>query len=117
MFSWYQRAAKCYVYLSDVSTKKRKLGDEEPQNTWEQAFRKSRWFTRGWTLQELLAPASVQFFCERGNRLGDKQSLEQLVHEITEIPVLALRGSALSQFSAEQKFGWAKNRRTTREED
>jgi hypothetical protein len=117
MFRWYQQAAKCYVYLSDVSTKKRKLGDEEPQNTWEQVFRKSRWFSMGWTLQELLAPASVEFFCERGNRLGDKQSLEQLVHEITEIPILALRGSTLSHFSAEQKLGWAKSRRTTREED
>jgi hypothetical protein len=117
MFRWYQRAAKCYVYLSDVSVRKRKIGDEEPRDSWEQAFRKSRWFTRGWTLQELLAPTSVQFFCERGSRLGDKQSLEQQIYEITEIPILALRGSALSQFSAEQKFGWAKNRKTTREED
>ena len=84
---------------------------------WEQAFRESKWFTRGWTLQELLAPASVQFFSKEGELLGDKQSLEQCVHEITEIPILAIRGSDLSQFSAEQKFGWAKNRKTTREED
>ncbi len=76
MFRWYQRAAKCYVFLSDVSTRKRKRGDE---NTWEQAFRKSRWFTRGWTLQELLAPASVEFFSKEGNRLGDKLSLEQQI--------------------------------------
>jgi len=117
MFRYYQHAANCYVYLSDVSTRKREMGDEEPQDTCEQAFRESRWFTRGWTLQELLAPASVQFFSKEGVRLGDKQSLEQRIHEITEIPILALRGSTLSQYTAEQKFGWAKSRQTTREED
>lgn len=111
MFRWYQRAEKCYVYLSDVST------NENLLETWKEAFQESRWFSRGWTLQELLAPASVQFFSEGGSQLGDKQSLEQQIHEITEIPILAFRGSALSQFSAEQKFGWAKNRMTTREED
>jgi len=108
---------KCYVYLSDVSIRKRKRKDEGTQHTWEQAFRESRWFTRGWTLQELLASASVQFFSKEGSRLGDKQSLEQEIHEITGIPIPALRGSALSNFSTEQKFGWAKNRKTTREED
>jgi hypothetical protein len=117
MFRWYQRAAKCYVYLSDVSPRKSERGDNNIQNTWEQAFRESRWFSRGWTLQELLAPSSVEFFSEGGSRLGDKQSLELQIHEITEIPILALRGSALSSFSAEQKFGWAKSRKTTREED
>src|SRR5213079_1060322 len=56
-------------------------------------------------------------FSKEGNRLGDKQSLEQLIYEITEIPILALRGPVLSQFSADQKLDWAKNRKTTREED
>jgi len=117
MFRWYQCAAKCYVYLADVSTRKRKLGGEEPQNTWEQVFRESKWFTRGWTLQELLAPKSVEFFSKERELLGDKQSLEQQIYEVTGIPILALRGSALSHFSTEQKFAWAKNRKTTREED
>ncbi|XTI83809.1 hypothetical protein V2W45_1229519, partial [Cenococcum geophilum] len=46
MFRWYQGAEKCYVYLFDVSTMKRKRG-KSPQDTWEQAFRESKWFTRG----------------------------------------------------------------------
>jgi hypothetical protein len=118
MFKWYRRAAKCYVYLSDVSTLKRKGGgDDFMQDTWEQGLRQSRWFTRGWTLQELLAPASVEFFTRDGKRLGDKRSLEQLLREITGIPGSALRGSPLSRFGIEQKFDWAKNRETTREED
>jgi hypothetical protein len=117
MYRWYYRAEKCYVYLSDVSTKKRKRRDDSTQSTWEQSFGKSRWFTRGWTLQELLAPSLVEFFSEDGKRLGDKRSLEGQIHEITGIPISALRGSALSQFATDQKFNWAKNRQTTREED
>ncbi len=84
----------------------------------ESAFRTSRWFTRGWTLQELLAPASVEFFTTDGQRLGDKRSLEQHIHEITGIAVPALRGSALAQFDIEERFKWAEDyRQTTHEED
>jgi hypothetical protein len=117
MFRWYQRAAKCYVYLSDVSIREKRKRDESLRNTWERALRESKWFTRGWTLQELLAPTYVEFFSKEGSRLGDKQSLEQEIQEITGIPISALRGSVLSHFSAEQKFNWAKHRKTTREED
>lgn len=117
MFHWYQRAAKCYVYMQDVSTTKRKRGDEKAHNTWEQAFWESRWFNRGWTLQELLAPKSVEFFSNDGNRLGDKRSLEQLIHQKTGIPILGLREFVFGQFSAEHIFDWAENRKTTREED
>ena len=51
MFRWYQNAAKCYVYLPDVSLLDTD-GEETPRASWKLAFRKSRWFTRGWTLQE-----------------------------------------------------------------
>jgi hypothetical protein len=61
MFRWYRDAAKCYVYLSDVSTGKHSWSSER---LWEVGFRQSRWFTRGWTLQELLAPRSVEFFSQ-----------------------------------------------------
>ncbi|KAF2195847.1 HET-domain-containing protein, partial [Zopfia rhizophila CBS 207.26] len=76
MFRWYQNAAKCYVYLSDVSAAKRKASDEVSKSTWEPAFRESRWFTRGWTIQELLAPHSVEFFSREGKQLGNKRTLE-----------------------------------------
>jgi hypothetical protein len=75
MFRWYQNARECYVYLSDVSTAKRKVSNEASEFTWEPAFRESRWFTRGWTLQELLAPRSVRFFSCEGKHLGDKTTL------------------------------------------
>src|SRR5277367_4066284 len=111
MFRWFQNAAKCYVYLSDVSITEQKASDRFSEFTWESAFRESRWFTRGWTLQELLAPSPVEFFTREGKQLGDKQSLEQQIHEITGIPISALGGSALSQFDADQKLDWAKNRK------
>ncbi|PMD28804.1 HET-domain-containing protein [Hyaloscypha variabilis F] len=119
MFRWYQNAVKCYVYLSDVSTRQRKASDRLSEHTWESAFRSSRWFTRGWTLQELLAPGpdSVEFFSYEGDRLGDKRTLEQQIHKITGITITALRGTPLSQFDVDDRFLWAENRQTTHEED
>ncbi|KAM3074219.1 hypothetical protein ACMFMG_002959 [Clarireedia jacksonii] len=118
MFRWYQKAAKCYVYLSDVSTRKRKASDQLPEeDTWEAGFRNSRWFTRGWTLQELLAPASVEFFSRERKRLGNKTSLRQLICEITNIPHSALQGYPLSQFSFQEQLRWIEHRQTKLEED
>jgi hypothetical protein len=73
MFRWYRDAAKCYVYLSDVSITKPNTSTLLSEFTWESAFRASRWFTRGWILQELLAPDSVEFFSRAGKRLGIKK--------------------------------------------
>jgi hypothetical protein len=119
MFKWYRNAARCYVYLSDVSSmnRKRKQSQGLSRLRWESAFRASRWFTRGWTLQELIAPASVQFFAQDGTFLGDKTSLEKEIYEITGILLPALRGCPLDSLSTEERFKWAENRQTTREED
>jgi hypothetical protein len=119
MFRWYRDATKCYVYLADVSTKKQRASDRFSEHPWESAFRSSEWFTRGWTLQELLAPgpASIEFFSQEGNRLGDKETLERQIHEITGIAISMLRGAPLAQFSIEDRFSWATDRQTTREED
>jgi len=114
MFRWYRKAAKCYVYLADVSTKK--SVDLSSQH-WKTAFRNSRWFTRGWTLQELIAPPSVEFFCSNGNRLGDKNSLKRQLSTITEIPVSALQGTPLFEFSFNDRISWGRARKTKREED
>ena len=117
MFRWYRDAARCYVYLSDVSISDYNQNSQLSQLSWESDFRASRWFTRGWTLQELLAPASVEFFSREGKRLGDKKSLERQVHEITGIAVEALQRSPLSRFSVAERFSWAEQRETTRKED
>jgi len=118
MFRWYRKAVSCYVYLSDVLAAGCGLEQKRKHSeSWEEAFRESRWFTRGWTLQELLAPASVEYFTPDGQRLGDKKSLEQTIHEITEIATSALRSTDLSHFDVRERFQWAETRQTTREED
>ncbi|PQE05703.1 hypothetical protein CJF31_00004436 [Rutstroemia sp. NJR-2017a BVV2] len=117
MFRWYRDADRCYVYLSDVPIIGYEELGEQPQPPSESAFQESRWFTRGWTLQELLAPASVEFFTREGTPVGDKRSLEQKIHKITGIPVPALQGTPLSQFEVDERFAWAQARETTREED
>ena len=81
------------------------------------AFRDSRWFTRGWTLQELIAPAIVEFFSKERTLLGDKKSLEKLIQEISQIPIQALQGNPFSDFSIAERKGWAAQRQTTEEED
>ncbi|KAL5373431.1 hypothetical protein DPSP01_012732 [Paraphaeosphaeria sporulosa] len=111
MFRWYQKAARCYVFLSDVPT-----ADLETP-TLKQALRNSRWFTRGWTLQELLAPQVVSFFSKDGKHLGTRHELRQEIHEITSIPVAALTGASLDNFSIEERLSWSERRSTTREED
>ncbi|KAF1974564.1 HET-domain-containing protein [Bimuria novae-zelandiae CBS 107.79] len=117
MFSWYHNAAKCYVYLSDVSETEQKASNGMTELTWESAFRKSRWFTRGWTLQELLAPRSVEFFSREGKKLGDKRTLERQIHEITRIAVQGLRNQPLHEFEVTERLSWATSRQTKRPED
>jgi hypothetical protein len=117
MFRWYRNSVKCYVYLSDVSTYNYNENDQASQSNFESEFARSRWFTRGWTLQELIAPTSVEIFSREGELLGDKISLERQIHEITGIPVKTVQGSPLSQFTVEERLSWAAKRMTRRKED
>lgn len=107
MFRWYRDATRCYVYLSDF------YGSEFDGSN----FRRSRWFTRCWTLQELLAPALVEFFSHQWQRLGDKTSLMQHIHEATGIPHSALEGAPLAMFGDNERLSWTEHREATREED
>lgn len=121
MFRWYQRAAKCYVCLSDVDRVDDNTTCESEttalESKLEREFRASRWFTRGWTLQELLAPASVEFFGARARWLGSKRSLEAPISEITGIAIDALRGETLSSFTIDERMSWSRGRNTKRPED
>ena len=115
MYRWYEQAAQCYAYLADVEGidargKRRK--------DWEYAFRNSRWFTRGWTLQELIAPDTVTFFSSDGVRLGSKGgSLQKIIREVTGIPKEVLRGTPVSGYSVKERLSWYGNRQTKEEED
>jgi hypothetical protein len=116
MFRWYQKATKCYVYLSDVRTDSENETGSSLQYS-EPAFRQSRWFTRGWTLQELLAPVDVEFFDCEEQLLGNKNELRGVISDITNISPDVLAGQDLKRCSVAQRMSWAANRSTTRPED
>jgi hypothetical protein len=107
IFRWYHTMARRFFVLLDVSS----------PPAYESKVQKSEWFTRGWTLQELLAPSSVEFFSREWEKLGDKRSLIQQVQEVTGIPRLALQGAPLSEFSINKRLRWIEHRRTTHPED
>jgi hypothetical protein len=110
MFRWYQQATRCYVYLSDVPS-------QPSAANWKDVFRHSRWFKRGWTLQELIAPKEVVFFACNGDKLGDKSSLETLICEVTGIAKEAIYGRYLASFSFEERMSWTASRSTKEVED
>jgi hypothetical protein len=117
MFRWYQQSAQCYVYLSDVTTEICPITSDSLCSSCEAAFRESKWFKRGWTLQELLAPCSVRFFSKEEKELGNRLSLEAQIHETTHIPVAALQGLPMDEFVIKERMLWIRGRRTTRKED
>jgi hypothetical protein len=110
MYAWYAEAAACYAYLSDVQT------SDDVQSE-DSMFRRSRWFTRGWTLQELIAPRFVDFFDTTWKFVGTKLTLSNLLHEITGVSLDSLRTRGLRGISIAQKMSWAASRQTTRKED
>lgn len=95
MFRWYRDAVKCCVVLSDVPRPTVDGENRSHQLPWGSAFRANRWFTPGWTLQELIAPASVEFFSEEGGLFGNKASPKRHICEIAGIPASALRAPNL----------------------
>lgn len=119
MYYWYRDAKKCYVYLSDVPIEQSSGSDDsvEKTSTWQTDFSASRWFTRGWTLQKLLAPKVVEFFSCNGTFLGTKRTLAEQVCEATGLPLAALYGTPPAQFSVAERWRWAQGRQTSRRED
>lgn len=109
MYAWYQQAQVCYVYLSDLEWNWYMFASE---------FQKTRWFTRGWTLQELLAPQKLRFFDRHWQPVGDKTTLAPYIEAAARIPSGALDGSrSIHSFSIAQRMSWAASRSTTRVED
>ncbi|KAI0383458.1 heterokaryon incompatibility protein-domain-containing protein [Hypomontagnella monticulosa] len=111
MHAWYRLSAVCYVYLADVSRVSFN-GADDPQ------FRRSRWYSRGWTLQELLAPKQMQFYSSQWLPFGSKEELAVTISEITGIDSAFITGEKdIMEASVAQRMSWAANRQTTRTED
>lgn len=111
MYDWFRLSDMCYVYLQDVPD-----GDR-PQDT-QSDFRKSRWHTRGWTLQELIAPECVEFLTNTWHFLGTKTGLAPTLEWITGVDFNILtRRATLDSVSVARRMSWAAERETTRVED
>ncbi|RPD54413.1 HET-domain-containing protein [Lentinus tigrinus ALCF2SS1-7] len=111
MFEWYSCSNVCYAYLDTVEPK-----DHARQKV--SHFRRSRWFKRGWTLQELIAPQNVLFLSKAWTIIGTKYSLAHIIEEETEIDAEVLRYNRMpSQVPVAQRMGWASKRSTTKTED
>ncbi|PQE32266.1 HET domain-containing protein [Rutstroemia sp. NJR-2017a WRK4] len=102
--------ALCYAYLNDVSS------DEDPEDR-NSSFRRSEWFTRGWTLQELIAPTSIVFFAKDWMDVGSKKSLANVVSDITNVERSVLLRMVYLDISVAKRMSWAANRKTSRIED
>lgn len=147
MFRWYQKAKICYVYMTDVGILREVANDETGEMQWPSAtpnfsrkadagsiqpsipmtsrgllktlqVRQSRWFTRGWTLQELIAPGLLVFYDCNWKLLGSRETLLPDIRAATGVPETALSPAIpLQEFGIAVRMSWASQRRTTRIED
>lgn len=106
MFRWYRNAQVCYVYLIDFDVEN------------ESSFRNSAWWSRGWTLQELIAPETVKFYDQSWKYYGNKAELIIRIHDITKIDFRVLRDrTQLFKTSVAKRMSWAAHRTTSRGDD
>src|SRR5690349_17809837 len=117
MFYWYQQSRGCYVYLE-----RRDILEREDTGGFDYAasFLKSRWFRRGLTVQELIAPGQVEFYGVGWTNIGNRHALRMWLSERTSIPERVLRhplNRVLNSYSIAQRMSWASYRETTRRED
>lgn len=115
MFKFYQKAVICIAYLSDIVHPDSKA--DIPK-----VIPKSRWFTRGWTLQELLAPRNLDFYSSDWKLLGSRSEFRDLISRVTGIGRSFIGGGdnhtvRLATASVAERMSWASKRRTTRTED
>lgn len=116
MYNWYRGSEVCYAYLSDIpdSPEDREDGPYIPNHQ----FRDSKWFSRGWTLQELIAPKRLVFYSSRWTKIGDRSGLALDISAVTGIEMRLLQGIAdIHTVSIAKKMSWAARRETTRVED
>lgn len=112
MYTWYENSEVCYAFIEDFNSEN--LGSAENKAN----FAASRWFTRGWTLQELLAPANIIFFTRDWVSLGEKRAISPFLAEITGIDAAIMEGERpLESASLAKRMSWMARRQTTRPED
>ncbi|PSS02401.1 heterokaryon incompatibility protein-domain-containing protein [Coniella lustricola] len=116
MFGYYRDSAVCYAYLGDVSGTQPLSKHDHDDQQWR-TDEVPRWYTRGWTLQELIAPYNVQFYSADWRPLGSKHDHLAGISRITNIDSYALEGGDLTRISIARRLAWLAKRETTRMED
>ncbi|KAK3988719.1 hypothetical protein QBC44DRAFT_397649 [Cladorrhinum sp. PSN332] len=114
-YSWYEAADVCYAYLEDVPALPTAASNGSGIKAWKNRFRGSRWFTRGWTLQELLAPTFLEFVDQEWTPIGTREEWAGEVMLATGIGLRDMTG--FRECSVGTKLSWAANRQTARVED
>ncbi|KAJ3565758.1 hypothetical protein NPX13_g7382 [Xylaria arbuscula] len=118
MFEWYRLSSVCFAYISDLPA-----GTiDQPSTLWrDEENRICRWFRRGWTLQELLAPNNVEFYDREWNFRGDKkdQQVMERLSIMTGIrnPHVFLNSDTIMEVPVGERMSWASQRQTKRPED
>lgn len=109
MFKWYQEAKLCYAHLNDAEWNPNDLEGSRA------SFKRSIWWKRGWTLQELIAPREMTFFDKNWTVIGDKASLAQEILAASKISAEHLVD--FKSASIATRMSWASERDTTEDED
>ncbi|PMD49038.1 HET-domain-containing protein, partial [Hyaloscypha variabilis F] len=119
MFMLYKKAEVCYVYLADVTEPPPAgwMDDGQNDDAWTKTFANTRWFTRGWTLQELIAPRNVVFYTSDWRCIGTKRELCQTIARNMGISSTILLGVDFRRTLVAERMNWAAKRTTTRVED
>jgi Heterokaryon incompatibility protein (HET) len=113
MFNWYKQSAICYAFLYDLPAER-----ETGRLDFVPSLSQCRWFTRGWTLQELVAPEKVEFYDQTWQIRGTRSSLQQELSSITGIDTdVIVDSNLLTTIPVARRMSWAANRQTTRVED
>ncbi|KAF6806100.1 major facilitator superfamily transporter [Colletotrichum plurivorum] len=131
MWNWYRESRVCYAYLEDVAADSANPAGTSGFNYLEDvtadlirtlgryasSFIKSRWFTRGWTLQELIAPHQVVFYTNNWAEIGTRDNMREALAKVTNIDRNFFDHGVLGRYSIAQRMSWAAKRKTTRIED
>ena len=113
MFLWYKYAVVCLAWLADLAP-----GDGLSQKGSISLLKDCKWFTRGWTLQELIAPKKLEIYDREWNLRGTKAELSDTMSNITNIDAAVLQDTdLLNRRPIAQRMSWVATRQTTRVED
>jgi hypothetical protein len=115
MYAYYAKSDLCIAYLDDIEDSAQEL--QQLDSNEDSYLNRAIWFTRGWTLQELIAPKDIYFYSKGWKQLGTKITMSREVSAASGVKEQILVGAALDQICVSEKMSWAAHRTTTRPED